>query len=178
MHYVIGLITAIAGLLFALHKLQEAGVDLNAFSPFVWWRRRQLERIYGAKPLYVLDKPMEAAALLALATVKCEGEVSREQKRFLLTSFEKEFGLSTRESSDLLSQSAYLLRDEEEIASQLGEVLERSRPAFTKEQIESTLELMERMSSMEGAPNEGQAMLIGETKRILDAQKSEPQKWQ
>ena len=42
MHYVIGFITALAALLFALRKLQEAGVDLNAFNPYVWWRRRRL----------------------------------------------------------------------------------------------------------------------------------------
>jgi hypothetical protein len=175
--YVIGLISAIAGLLFALHKLQQAGVDLNAFNPFVWWRRKQLEKTYGQKPLYVLDSPMEVAAMLMLATVKCEGEVSREQKRFLLQNYEKEFGLSVGDASALLSQSAYLLRDEEEIASQIDEVLERSRAEFAEQQIESTLELMNQAAEFEDAPNEGQETLIREVRRVLDVRETEGKKW-
>ena len=34
MHIIIGVITAIAGFMWALHSLQNAGVDLNAFNPF------------------------------------------------------------------------------------------------------------------------------------------------
>ena len=178
MHYVIALITAVAGLLFALHRLQQAGVDLDAWNPFVWWRRRQLAKTYGQKPLYVLDKPLEVAAMLMLATAKCEGEVSREQKQFLLSSFEKEFALSVGDASALLSQSAYLLSDEEEIASQMDKVLEKSRAAFNEEQIKSTLELMNRMSDLEDSPNEGQTALIREVSRILEPQESHGQKWQ
>ena len=36
----IGFITALAGLIWALHSLQNAGVNLNAFNPFYWARRR------------------------------------------------------------------------------------------------------------------------------------------
>ena len=178
MQYVIALITSIAGLLIAVHRLQQAGVDLNALNPFVWWRRKQLAKLYGQKPLYVLDQPMEAAALLMLATAKCEGEVSREQKRFLVQSFEDEFHLSVRDASALLSQSAYLLRDEKEIASQLNKILERSLTAFTREQIESTLKLMEHVSTLEDLPNERQVKLIGAARRIFKAQQAQPNKWQ
>ena len=37
MHYVIGLITAVAAFLFALNRLQNAGLDLNALNPFLWY---------------------------------------------------------------------------------------------------------------------------------------------
>ncbi|MDX1527789.1 MAG: TerB family tellurite resistance protein [Gammaproteobacteria bacterium] len=178
MHYVIAFITALAGLLWALNSLQRSGVDLNAFNPFVWWRRRQLANFYGANPLHVLDNPMEVAALLMLATAKFDGEVSREEKHFLLKTFEEEFHVSAHEASSLLSQASYLLRDETDITAQLEKILERSRSAFTDEQVESTVDLMQRTASLEGPPGDGKLALIGETSRILGAARAQPGKWQ
>jgi tagatose-1,6-bisphosphate aldolase len=85
--------------------------------------------------------------------------------------------LSVGDASALLSQSAYLLRDEEEIASQIDEVLERSRAEFAEQQIESTLELMNQAAEFEDAPNEGQETLIREVRRVLDVRETEGKKW-
>ena len=177
MHYVIGFITAIAGLLWALNSLQRSGVDLNAFNPFVWWRRRQLRKFYGANPLHVLDEPMEVAALLMLAIAKCDGEVSREEKQFLLRIFETEFHLSADEASSLLAQVSYLLRDETDLCGQLEEILDRSRSSFTVQQMESTIDLMRQTGSL-GAPlSKVKQALINETARILGASQLPPGKW-
>jgi uncharacterized tellurite resistance protein B-like protein len=167
MHYLIGLISATAMLIFALSRLQRAGLDLNALNPFLWYRRAQWRKLYGSKPLYSLDQPMDVAALLLLATAKCEGEVSAEQKKFLLQIFKQEFHLSDKEATALLASSAYLLRDELYIASQLEKVLARSKQAFTPEQAESTIELMQRLSWLDGEPNYEQAKLIDNTKQIF-----------
>ena len=70
-----------------------------------------------------------------------------------------------------------MLRDEEEIASQIDKVLERSRTEFADEQIESTLELMNQAAEFEDAPNEGQETLIHEVRRVLDVRESEGKKW-
>lgn len=178
MHYVIGLITAIAGLIWALHSLQRAGVDLNSFNPFFWWRRRQIAKLYGANPLHVLDNPMEVASLLMLATVKCDGEVSREEKQFLLKTFEREFHVSEHEACSLLSQASYLLRDETDITAQLEKILARSRSTFTDQQIESTIDLMRQGASLDAPANKIQQALICETSRIFGAAKIEPGKWE
>jgi hypothetical protein len=167
MHYLIGLISAVAMLVFALSRLQRAGLDLNALNPFLWYRRAQWRRLYGSKPLYSLEKPRDVAALLFLATAKCEGEMSAEQKKFLLDIFKREFHLSDKEATGLLVSSAYLLRDELYIANQLDKVLARSKQAFTPEQAESTIELMHRLSWLDGEPNYEQAKLIDNTKEIL-----------
>lgn len=178
MHYVIGFITAIAGLLWAMNSLQRSGVDLNAFNPFVWWRRRQIAKFYGANPLHVLDNPMEVAALLMLATAKCDGEVSREEKQFLLKTYEREFHVSAHEASSLLSQASYLLRDERDISGDLERILDRSRPSFTDEQIESTIDLMWRTAFLQGTDSETKKTLINETSRVLRASRMQPGKWQ
>ena len=178
MHYVIGLITAIAGLIWALNSLQRAGVDLNAFNPFFWWRRHQIAKKYGANPLHVLDNPMEVAALLLLATVKCDGEISREEKQFLLNTFENEFRQSSHDASSLLSQATYLLRDESDVSDQLDKILKRSLPRFTQQQIESTLDLMQHASTIERGASESKRRLIAETARIFGASLEPAPKWQ
>jgi uncharacterized tellurite resistance protein B-like protein len=177
MHYVIGFITAIAGLLWALNSLQRSGVDLDAFNPFVWWRRRQIRRFYGANPLHVLDNPMEVAALLMLAIAKCDGEVSREEKQYLLQTFETEFALPAHEASSLLSQVSYLLRDESDISGQLEKILDRSLSSFTVEQMESTIELMRQTACLGGRISKIKLSLINETARILGASQAQQGKW-
>ena len=167
MHYLIGLITAVAMLFFALSRLQRAGLDLNALNPFLWYRRAQWKKLYAAKPLYALDKPMEVAALLLVATAKCEGEVSAQQKKFLLDVFKNDFHLSDREASELLTASAYLLRNELYISDQLEKVLERGKKQFTPEQVESTVDLMQRLSWLDGEPNTEQVKLVDNTKQLL-----------
>jgi hypothetical protein len=97
MHYLIGLITAVAMLIFALSRLQRAGLDLNALNPFLWYRRAQWKKLYA----------------------------------------------------------------------ELGKVLERGKRQFTPEQVESTVDLMQRLSWLDGEPNGKQAKLIDNTKQIL-----------
>lgn len=177
MHYVIGLITAIAGLIYALHRLQQAGLDLNAFNPFLWHRRAQWAKKYAAKPLYCVDKPMDMAALLMLATAKCEGELSSEQKSFIINRFKSEFHLESKIATDLFVASAYLLRDEMEIISQLDKVLERSKDLFSAEQARSTLELMHSVAGLEGSANEAQSALIQGVSKILRAATVPPDRW-
>lgn len=177
MHYAIGLITAIAGLFYALHRLQQAGLDLNALNPFLWYRRAQWAKKYGAKPLYCVDTPMDVAALLILATAKCEGEVSAEQKSFMINVFRVEFHLTTKAAKDLLVANAYLLRDDMEITSQLEMVLARSKDRFTPDQACSTLELMHKVAALEGTANEAQTALIAGVERILRTAKTPPDKW-
>ncbi|NIO42762.1 MAG: hypothetical protein GTO41_23005, partial [Burkholderiales bacterium] len=102
-----------------------------------------------------------------VATAKCEGEVSAQQKKFLLDAFKNDFHLSEKEASELLAASAYLLRNELYIADELNKVLERGKKQFTPEQVESTVDLMQRLSWLDGEPNTEQAKLIDNTKQIL-----------
>ncbi len=178
MHYVIGLITAIAGLLFALNRLQNAGLDLNAFNPFLWYRRAQWRKKYGNKPLYSLDKPMDVAGLLLLATAKCEGEVSSTQKQQLKAIYEQEFHLSQDEANGLLVGSSFLLKDEVSVVDQLGKITERSRPRFTPEQVDSILDLMGRVARIDGPPNADQERLMDRTRQVLDVAGATTRKWE
>ena len=120
---------------------------------------------------------MDVAALLMLATARCEGEVSAEQKAFLLNYFEIEFHLSENEASALLLSTAYLLRHETDIVDQLDKILEASKQQFTPEQVKSAVDLMEKISWLDGASNAYQAELITKTRTILQAVHQPHDKW-
>lgn len=164
MHVVIGVITAIAGLIWALVALQRAGFSLD---PFAWYRRMQWRKKYADKPLYCLDDPMDVAAVLLLGTAKCEGEISAEQKRALLELFQSEFKLAYDEAADLLLASSYLIRDQVYLVDNLPKILERSRDRFTPAQVDSLLALMRRVAALEGPANEEQRELIEAVERYF-----------
>ena len=140
MHVVIGLLTAIAGLIWALVALEGAGIRLS--SPFALFRRYQWSKKYGRKPLHSLTEPIDVVAVLLLGVAKCEGEISAEQKRQLLRVFEEEFRISADEASDLLLASAHLIRNEIYIGDQIDKILEPSLSRFSDEHIRTVDALM------------------------------------
>jgi hypothetical protein len=177
MHVVIGLITAVAGLIWAFVALQRAGITLGNLDPFAWYRRMQWRKKYADKPIYCLDDPVDVAAVLLLGTAKCEGEISAEQKQELLKIFESEFHLSADEAADLLLASAHLIRNEVYLVDNLPRILERSKERFTPPQVDSLLLLMRRMANLEGAANEEQRKLIDATEGYFAARGQSKGAW-
>jgi hypothetical protein len=102
MHIVLGVLSAVAGLVWAMVALQRSGFDPASLNPFLWYRRSQWRRKYGTSPILNLDNPMDVAAVLILGTAKCEGEISTEQKRAVQSIFETEFNLNRDVATDLL----------------------------------------------------------------------------
>ena len=65
---------------------------------------------------------MDVAAVLILGTVKCEGEISAEQKRAIKAIFEQYFKLDGDAAADLLLASAHLIRDEIYLVDKLDRI--------------------------------------------------------
>lgn len=177
MHIVIGFITAIAGLFWALNSLQNAGFDLNSLNPFTWARRRQWSKLYGTKPIHNLSHPMEAAAVLLVGIIKEEGEISREQKATLIELFQNEFKLSNDKATEAFASSVYLVKDEINFDQSVKSILAPCKAQFTGEQAESLISMLEKTSLIEGSQTGTQRRIIQNAKSEL-AQKSEPaSKW-
>lgn len=174
MHVVIGVLTAVAGLIWALVALQRAGINLGWLDPFAWYRRMQWQKKYADKPLHSLSDPMDVAAVMLLGVAKCEGEISAEQKKELLTIFEIEFKQSPDEAADLLLASSHLIRNEVYLVDNLERIFERSKNRFTPAQVTSLLALMRRVADLEGPANDEQRKLIDATRRYFGEQ-SRPQ---
>jgi len=178
MHVVIGVLTAVAGLIWALVALQRTGVDLGWLNPFLWQRRRQWQQRYREKPLYTLDKPMDVAAVLLLGIVKCEGEISAQQKTALLDIFQREFRIGQDEAADLLLASSHMIRNEVYLVDNLDKILELSNERFTNEQIDSLVALMKQVARLESHPNQEQERLIEATAGYFRQRRQSKGKWE
>ena len=66
MHIIIGLLTTTAGLIWALHALQNSDFDLNSLNPFYYARRRKWQNTYGARAILNIDEPMTLGAVMIL----------------------------------------------------------------------------------------------------------------
>jgi len=167
MHIIIALITAAAGLIWALVKLQNSGLNLNALNPFFWWRRNQWQRKVGTQPLHQIQKPMEAVAVLLVASVKTEGEVSREQKKEIIQLFSSEFKLSNQEAVDLFSASSFMLQAVNDIVGEVKNILAPCKIKFSKNQAESAIELLTKVSLLDGEISTIQQEMIDATQKEL-----------
>ncbi|MDH3693315.1 MAG: TerB family tellurite resistance protein [Gammaproteobacteria bacterium] len=181
MHYLIGLITAMAGLVWAVHRLQSSGFRIASFAdsinPFLWHRRWTYSKKVNTKPLHSLTDPMDVAAVLLMGTAKCEGVITPEQKQHIQDVFENNFHLSQKDASDLMVATAHLLRDEIYIGDEVNKILERSGPTFSGEQVKSVVSLMSQVAGIDGAHNHEQTELINKTKSFFNKLQTNSQNW-
>jgi hypothetical protein len=164
---IIGIITAVAGLLWALRSLQNSGFDLNSFNPYFWYRRHQWVKKYGQSPLYTLDNPMDVAAVLILAAAKLSGELTKEHKQSVLDIYQRDFKLDERRAQDLFASSSFLLQGEEDCVKNVDKILARSKDQFSAAQISSTINLIEKAAHCEGSPTVAQQQLIAAVTRVF-----------
>lgn len=174
---IIAVITALAGLVWALNSLQRSGFQFSSLNPFLAYRRWQWTKTYGGKPIYKLDRPMDVAAVLLLGIAKADGDITSDQKKELLAMFQGEFNLSRDEASDLLLASSYLIRDEIYLVDRLDKILARSAPRFDPEAVTSLLAMMRRVAVLDGSVNSEQQKLIDATERFFGERTKVKGKW-
>lgn len=148
MHIIIALAGAIITILILLNRLGAAGITLDSFNPFAWYRKHKWLNRYHTKPMFTIDDPQKVAALLIVAVAKADGLISIEEKNIILEIFEKDFGHGKQEASGLFTSSAFFLKDEIDFVSNLSKVLELSVRDFSQNQIKFTIECMQKIASM------------------------------
>ena len=176
MHILIGLITAIAGLIWALHSLQNAGVNLNAFNPFTWIRRRKWEKQLGTKPMHALTETMDAAALLVVSIAKEHGDITRDTKLEILSLFEQEFGIKRSKSIEMYSSSIYMLQDVLNMAEEVRHVLKPSKADFSQSHVDKLLAMLNKVAELEET-TDGQKFIIQAVEEELQVNEEKPEKW-
>ena len=177
MHIIIGVITAIAGFMWALHSLQNAGVDLNAFNPFTWARRRKWEKQLGTKPMHALTDSMDAAALLIMSVAKEDGDITRDSKMEILSMFESEFGLPRNKAIEVFSASTYMLKDVVDMSLEVKSVLAPCKNEFQRSHIVKLIEMLNKVSNFEASASQGQLKIIKAVETELETNEPKPSKW-
>lgn len=175
MHIILGVLGTLVTILVLLNRLQDAGIDIGWLNPFSWARRRAFRLQYNQSPAYTLSSPMDVAALLMFAVAKADGDITREQKEGLLALFESEFHLTANKAQELLGASAHLYGNGEDVKSNPKAVVARSLDAFTAEQVESVVGLLNKVSQLDGTPSNSQRKLVDSFTAVLP--KSSASKW-
>jgi len=177
MHIVLGVLGSIVTILILLNRLAEAGIDLGGLNPFLWQRRRQWKLKVQGDPVYSIESPLDATALLVTAVARSDGDMSSEEKRLILGMFQSEFNMTKKAAAELLIASAYLLGDGEAVHNGLHKVLNPSLENFTEEQAQAAMMLLEKVCEVD--PDEAElkrAMVAGISKIFRTRFQAQP-KW-
>lgn len=163
---VIAVLGAIVSILILLNRLAEAGIDLGGLNPFLWGRRRKWKKQYEGDPVFKVKNPMEATALLMVGVAKSQGDMTRENKRNILSLFESEFKLSKKDAVSLLIASTHLHGSGEEFRKDVNKILKPSLESFSETQAESAMKLV--TSVAEDANDENTQQLLIDIIQVLD----------
>lgn len=177
MHIVLGILGAIVTILILLNRLAEAGIDLGGLNPFLWQRRRRWRKRLEGNPIYQIESPMDATALLVVATAKADGDISLEEKKTVLSLFQREFNLSKRDAAGLFVSSAYLLGKGEEVRENLEKILKPSLEYFTEEQAQSALELLKAVCEIDSSADDLKREFVERVREVFDIRFKARGKW-
>ena len=175
MHIILGILGSLITILVLVNRLKEGGIDLGWLNPFSWAHRRRWRKKYHADPAMSISSPMEAAAGLMYVAAKLSGEVTQEERSFLVDTFENKFNLSNKEATDLLSSCSYIIKDEDIIFNKLSKYLEASIEKFSAEQIQSTMQLVQSTIELNPSPAEKQIQFLDKLKKLFS--NSETKSW-
>jgi uncharacterized tellurite resistance protein B-like protein len=168
MYLTLGMMSAVAGLIWILFVLQRTGNRPESFNPLRWLHRYRWRKVYGSHPLYALENPTEVAAVLLTEVARCEGRISPELNHALQQIFRHEFRLNSDAASRLVQASTRLLEDQDNLAEHLAPILDASSHSVSRGQASSLLSLMTRVATLESVLNEEQRRLILATERYYE----------
>lgn len=171
MHILLGLLGSIVTVLYLLDRV---GIDLGGLNPFYWYRRRAFAKKYGADPIFSIDDPVHIASLLVIGVAKLDGDLTAAQKAVAQDQFEANFSLEPRAASELFGSAAHLLAAPQLLDSQLTKLADKNRNRFSKEQVESLVEMMTRVAAADGeVSSTQQAFISGVRSKFI--QQEQPQ---
>lgn len=148
MHILLALAGAIITILILVRSLGDAGISIDSFNPFAWYRKHQWLKKYHSKPLFNIEEPQRVAALLIVAVAKADGLISIEEKKHILNMFEKDFDYDEKAAAGLFTSSAFFLKDEVEITPYLSQILSLSANSFSDNQVAFTIECMKKIAAL------------------------------
>lgn len=177
MHILIGFITAIAGLIWAFNSLQRSGFDLNSFNPFTWARRRKWEKLYGAKPMYNLKHPIEAATVIIIGALKEIGEITTDQKNHVLDILKVQLHLDESSAKEAFGSGIFMVKDELNSHQSIKNILTPTISSFSDKQSESLINIVKEVIELDGKPSETQTLILTAVETAFKNNKNSSSNW-
>ena len=166
MHILIAVITAIAGLIWALNSLQRAGFDLNSLNPWYWARRKRWEE-KQINPLYSIETPRELAAVLMFAALKQGGDPTAEQKTALLGLYARELKYADKECNEMYALASHLISTDPNYTHKVRDLVAPARAAMSEAQRASIPDLVRQVTESGGEPNATQRDFVAAVEGAL-----------
>ena len=178
MHIILAILGFIVTILVLLNRLAEAGIDLGGLNPFLWKRRRKWREQYDGNALFQIESPMDAAGILLVGAVKADGDISIEEKRLLQELFETEFNLGAKDAAGLFISSSHLIGNGAELRANISGFLKPSKENFTEAQAKFTLELLEKVTTIDDSTHPAVKQYVEEVNRLLQPQPEGSSNWE
>lgn len=177
MHILLGALGTIVTILILLNRLAEAGIDLGGLNPYLWNRRRKWRNTYNGNPVYKIEDPMDATAILMVSVVKADGDMTKEDKNLLLGLFENEFKLTKKDAAGLLISSTHLVSDGTKVRENIKQFLLPSKASFTESQAESAVTLITQVAGNPDSVHPNVQELLQNIKKELPSTSPAKQTW-
>jgi uncharacterized tellurite resistance protein B-like protein len=170
MHIILGALSAILTLLYILERLD---IDIGWYNPWSWRSRRAWARRYTGDPVYSVENPVHAAAILITGVARLDGSVCAEEKQALIGLFEEKFSLGGKAAAELLGSAAHLLGAPQVVETQLDGLASKTKGLFSAEQSDSIIDMMERVAALDGGPTPLQLDYVNRIRRVLQESQTE-----
>ena len=177
MHIILGALGTIVTILILFNRLADLGIDIGGLNPYLWNRRRKWKKIYEGNPVFKIENPMDATAILMVAAAKADGDMTKEDKVLILNLFENKFNLAKKDAAGLLISSVHLLGDGMEVRANVGKFLSPSKAAFTQIQAESALSLISQTAGHPGSVHPHAEELLNQARAELTSNQKDSQPW-
>lgn len=179
MHFILGLLGALVTIAILLKRLDDAGISLGGLNPFLWKRRNDWRKQYDGNPVFKVESPMDATAILMLAAAKSDGDLTAESKQGILEQFKSEFHLSDKDASGLLASSSHLLGDGIDVREKLDGFLKPSKSSFTESQANSALSMIKKAAqSSDGSIHPSAQEFLTQVEKALIEEPANESGWQ
>jgi len=118
------------------------------------WRHRAAER-----PLDAIEDPRLIAAVVLMASIRCDREITQEDRTRMMAEMQRVFRVDRNEASDLAGEAEYLARDISDYPRWVGRLGAALVPLCTSEERAQVLEMAGILAS-DGAQSERRQLLL------------------
>ncbi|MEM9705966.1 MAG: TerB family tellurite resistance protein [Pseudomonadota bacterium] len=169
MHIIIALVTAIAGLLWAISRFSDAAQSGRDAIGDVrgLWRSGQWSRKVSQRLIENLEDPREAAAILMYQTAEYDGAVTERQIVRITGLMAKAFETDKETTDALYAFARMAVGQVTDAGGALRKLLEPIKDACSEEEKRDLIGILKEIAEVEGPANDHQKRFLADVERRL-----------
>lgn len=140
---IIALVIGGALLAWRIHRTIKAGraIAETAQDVRAAWRRHSWRHRSAARPMEAVDDPMLAAAVVLVLLVRCDRDVTNEDRAHLTAEMARVFQVADQAAVELLGEAEFLVRDLTDYPRWVGRMAVKLAAACSVEECDQVLQM-------------------------------------